>query len=29
MTNQDDMRALLPVNWVKQLESHKAREAAA
>ena len=29
MTNQDDMRALLPVNWVKQLELRKPSEAAA
>jgi hypothetical protein len=29
MTNQDDMRALLPTNWVKQLELQKASEAAA
>lgn len=29
MTNQDDMRALLPVNWARQLELHKPSEAAA
>ena len=29
MTNQDDMRALLPVNWVKQLELRELNEAVA
>ena len=29
MTNQDDMRALLPVNWAGQLESQASSEAAA
>jgi hypothetical protein len=29
MTNQDYMRALLPVNWVRQFELRKPSEAAA
>ncbi len=29
MTNQDDMRALLPINWIKNLKQHNSSEAVA